>query len=89
MEQIKYSFVLMLKSLSSLATTSKLQKNICFKMTAVGLIGKKTKKNVKVVAIYESGLCSKNNRVEKLRRAKRACGAPWVRFFGNFIHARN
>ena len=41
--QIKYSFVLMLISLSSLATTSKFQKNICFKMRAVGLINTKTK----------------------------------------------
>ena len=36
--QIKYSFVLMLISLSSLATTSKFQKNFCFKMRAAGLI---------------------------------------------------
>ena len=36
--QIKYSSVLILISLSILATTSKFQKNICFKMRAVGLI---------------------------------------------------
>ena len=36
--QIKYSFVLMLISPTSLATTSKFQKNICFKTRAVGLI---------------------------------------------------
>ena len=30
--QIRYSFVLMLISLSSLASTSKFQKNICLKM---------------------------------------------------------
>ena len=36
--QIKCSFVLMLISLSSLAATSKFQKNFCFKMRAVGLI---------------------------------------------------
>ena len=36
--QIIYSFVLMLISLSSLAWTSKFQKNICFEMRAVGLI---------------------------------------------------
>ena len=41
--QIKYSLVLMLISLSSLATTSKFQKNICFKMRAVGLININTK----------------------------------------------
>ena len=41
--QVKYSFVLMLISLSSLATTSKFQKNICVKMRAVGLISIKTK----------------------------------------------
>ena len=35
--QIKYSFILMLITLSSLATTSKFQENICFKMRAVGL----------------------------------------------------
>ena len=36
--QIKYSFVLMLISPTSLPTTSTFQKNICFKMRAVGLI---------------------------------------------------
>ena len=36
-------FVLMLISLSSLATTSKFQRNICFKMRAVGLININTK----------------------------------------------
>ena len=41
--QIKYSFVLMLISLTSLAMTSKFQKNICFKTRAVGLINIKTK----------------------------------------------
>ena len=41
--QIKYSFVLMLISLTSLVTTSKFQKNICFKTRAVGLINIKTK----------------------------------------------
>ena len=41
--QIKHSFVLMLISLSSLATTSKFQKNVCFKMRAVGLINIKTR----------------------------------------------
>ena len=41
--QIKYSFVLMLISLTSLATMSKFQKNICFKTRAVGLISIKTK----------------------------------------------
>ena len=41
--QIKYSFVLMLISLTSLSTTSKFQKNICFKTRAVGLINIKTK----------------------------------------------
>ena len=41
--QIKYSFVLMLISLTGLATTSKFQKNICFKTRAVGLINIKTK----------------------------------------------
>ena len=41
--QIKYSFVLMLISPTSLATTSKFQKNICFKTRAVGLINIKTK----------------------------------------------
>ena len=52
---MKYSFVLMLISPTSLATKSKFQKKICFKTRAVGLINIKTK-NVKVVAIYESGL---------------------------------
>ena len=58
--QIKYSFVLpvMLISLSSLATTSKFQNNFCFKMRAVGPINIK---NVKVVAIYESGLLNIRN----------------------------
>ena len=51
--QIKYSSVLMLISLSSLAATSKFQKNICFKMRAVGPIN--VQKNVKEVTIYESG----------------------------------
>ena len=41
--QIKYSFVLMLISLTSLAMTSKFQKNICFKTRAVGVINIKTK----------------------------------------------
>ena len=43
--QIKYSSVLMLISFSSFlfATTSKFQKNICFKMSAVGLIKINTK----------------------------------------------
>ena len=40
--QMKYSSVLMLLSLSSLATASKFQKN-CFKMRAVGLININTK----------------------------------------------
>ena len=40
--QIKYS-VLMLRSFSSLATASKFQKNICFKMRAVSLININTK----------------------------------------------
>ena len=39
--QIKYSFVLMLISPSSLARTSKFQKNVSFKMRAVGLINKR------------------------------------------------
>ena len=42
-DQIKYSFVLMLISLTGLATMSKFQKNICFKTRAVGLINIKTK----------------------------------------------
>ena len=41
--QIKYSFVLMPVSLTSLATTSKFQKNFCFKMRPLGLINIKTK----------------------------------------------
>ena len=48
--QIKNSFVLMPISLSSLATTSKFQKNICFKTRAVGLISINTKE----VALYEN-----------------------------------
>ena len=41
--QIKYSFILMLISPTSLAAMSKFQKNICFKTRAVGLINIKTK----------------------------------------------
>ena len=41
--QIKYSFVLMLISPTSLVRASKFQKNICFKTRAVGLINIKTK----------------------------------------------
>ena len=41
--QIKYSFVLMLINPTSLTTTGKFQKNICFKTRAVGLINIKTK----------------------------------------------
>ena len=41
--QINYSFVLMLISPTNLATTSKFQKNICFKTRAVGLININTK----------------------------------------------
>ena len=41
--QVKYYFVLMIISLTSLAMTSKFQKNICFKTRAVGLINTKTK----------------------------------------------
>ena len=41
--QIKYSFVLMLISPTSLVMVSKFQKNICFKTRAVGLINMKTK----------------------------------------------
>ena len=43
--QIKYSFVLMLISPTSLATKSKFQKNnfICFKTRAVGLTNIRTK----------------------------------------------
>ena len=40
---MKCSSVLMLISLFSLATTSKFQKNICFKTRAVGLININTK----------------------------------------------
>ena len=42
-DQIKYSFVLMLIILSSLATSSKFQNNICFKTRVVGLININTK----------------------------------------------
>ena len=52
--QINYSFVLMLISPTNLATTSKFQKNICFKARAAGLININTKECE--VAIYESGL---------------------------------
>ena len=41
--QINYSFVLMLISPTNLATTSKFQKNVCFKTRAVGLININTK----------------------------------------------
>ena len=41
--QIKYSFVLMLISPTSLSTKSKFQKNICFKTRAGGLINIKAK----------------------------------------------
>ena len=41
--QVKYYFVLMLMTRFSLAMTSKFQKNICFKMRAVGLININTK----------------------------------------------
>ena len=41
--QTKYSFVLMLISLSSLTATSKFLKNICFKMRPVALININTK----------------------------------------------
>ena len=41
--QIKFSVVLMLVTLSSLATTSKFQENICFKMRVVSLININTK----------------------------------------------
>ena len=51
-----YCSVLMLISLSSLATNTKFQKKFCLKARAVGLIKIKTKKNVTVVAIYESEL---------------------------------
>ena len=40
---MKYSFVSMLISPTSLATKSKFHKNICFKTRAVGLINIKTK----------------------------------------------
>ena len=40
---MKYSFVLVLISPTSLATPSKFQNNICFKTKAVGLINIKTK----------------------------------------------
>ena len=50
----------MLISLSSLVTTSKFQKNFCFKMRAVGPINIK---NVKVVAIYESGLFDRDTEI--------------------------
>ena len=40
---MKYSFVLMLIGPTSLATTSKFQKNICLKTRVVGLINIKTK----------------------------------------------
>ena len=43
--QIKFSFVLMLIRLSSLATKSKFQKNFCFKMRPVGLINIKSKES--------------------------------------------
>ena len=42
-DQINYSFVLMLISPTNLATTSKFQKNICFKTRAVGLFNINTK----------------------------------------------
>ena len=42
-DQINYSFVLMLISPTNLATTSKFQKNICFKTRAIGLININTK----------------------------------------------
>ena len=54
--QIKYSSVLILISLSILATTSKFQKNICFKMRAVGLININATECKGKVAICESGL---------------------------------
>lgn len=41
--QLKYSFVLMLISLSSLTTTIKFQKNICLRMREVGVININTK----------------------------------------------
>ena len=53
--QLKYSSVLMLISLSILTLMNKFQRNIYFKVSAVGL-SNISQKNVKVVAIYESGL---------------------------------
>ena len=53
LSQIKYSFVLMLISLISLATMGTIQKNISTKVRPVGLIDINT--NV-CAAIYESGL---------------------------------
>ena len=41
--QIKYSFVLMLISLSNLAAMCKIQKNVCAKMRPVSLINIDTK----------------------------------------------
>ena len=41
----KYSSVLMLISLSSLATRSKFQKNFCLKMRVIGLININTKES--------------------------------------------
>ena len=51
---IKYSFVLMLISLSSLATTSKFQKNIVSKWGQY-VYFTYIQENLKVIAIYESG----------------------------------
>ena len=63
----------MLISPTSLATTSKFQKNICFKTRAVGLINIKAKE-CKSVAIYESGLCacarSPTSFIKKMRARK-------------------
>ena len=42
-DQIKYSFVLRLISLSSLATTNNFQNDSCFKMKAVGVLNINTK----------------------------------------------
>ena len=53
--QIKYSSVVMLICLSSLATTSKFHKNVCFKMRAVGLIYISTKES-KSGRRYKNGL---------------------------------
>ena len=53
-DHIKYYFVLMLISLSSLATTSTFQKNFCFKMRAVGLININTKECKSGLSVYES-----------------------------------